>query len=200
VSGRTSVSVTTPPRSASALVLRATGPLPALLIGQAIVRTAGQGTYRMDGSLRDILTAPRWRFLGMDGDFCVFAQSAARGRAWVDGDPGSTARVVSDTPWGAETVRVEASRAALLVRSVQFSTGWQATVTNGRGPARPLAVQSKGLLQAVAVPAGVDTVTFLYRPSRALLGLGLSAAGVLLVSLLAAWPRLRRRVARRRRA
>ena len=106
------------------------------MIGQAIVQTAGQGTYRIDGSLRDILTAPRWRFVGMDGDFCVFTQSAARGRAWVDGDPGSLARVVSDTPWGAETIRVDTTRPAVLIRSVQFSSGWQATVTRGRGPAR----------------------------------------------------------------
>jgi hypothetical protein len=194
VNGRTAVTVSVPAsRSAAGIVLLATGTDPSVKIGDATVRTAGQGIYRVDGSLRDIMTAPRWRFVGMDGVFCVFAQSAARGRAWVDGDPGSTARVVSDTPWGDETIRIDTSRAAVLVRSVQFASGWQATVTTADGRSRPADVQSIGLLQSVAVPAGVASVHFTYRPSRAFQGLGLSALGILVTVLLACWPLLVRR-------
>ena len=53
-----------------------------------VVRTAGQGTYRVDGSLRDFVTPARWRFAGMIGLFCIFTEASAAGRAWVEGRVG----------------------------------------------------------------------------------------------------------------
>jgi hypothetical protein len=176
---------------------------PPLTIGAPLVRTAGQGTYRIDGSLRDIVTRPHWHFVAMDGDFGVFACPGARGRAWVSGDRSATAHVVSDSPWGDETIRVATGHRATLVRSVQFSSGWQATVTalqsGGRttGADRAVAVTRQGLVQGVAVPAGVDLVRFTYRPSRAYEGLALSGLGVLLTVLLAVGPVFVRRRRRR---
>jgi hypothetical protein len=173
-------------------------------VGAAVLRTAGQGIYRVDGSLRDIVVPSQWRFDGLIGVFCVFTQTTAAGRAWVEGSPGASARVVSGTPWGDETIEVRTSRPATLVRAEQFAPGWQATVSTGAGSAatasRPAAVVRHGLLQAVAVPAGRSQVRLVYRPRRALEGLAASGAGVLSIGLLATWPALRRRRARRQRA
>ena len=58
-------------------------------IGAVVLRTAGQGTYRVDGSLRDSVTPARWRFAGMIGVFCVFTEASAAGRAWVQGGSGA---------------------------------------------------------------------------------------------------------------
>jgi len=171
-------------------------------VGDALVRTAGQGTYRVDGSLRDIVSPPRWHFVGTDGVFSVFAPTFARGRAWVIGDVSATARVVSDSPWGDETIRVDTQKPATLVRSVQFTSGWQATVTTagpGSSGSHPATVRRLGLVQSVTVGAGVHLVHFTYRPSRATTGLVLSALGVVTVTLLAAGPALVRRRRRRTR-
>jgi hypothetical protein len=169
-------------------------------VGDAIVRTAGQGTYRVDGSLRDIVTGPRWHFVGTDSVFAVFAQPGARGRAWVTGASGASARVVSDAPWGAETIRVDTPRPATLVRSVQFAAGWQATVTGTGADAAPhsVTVQRAGLIQSVSVPPGVHLVRFAYRPARDIEALAVSAVGVLVVILLALGPTVIGRRRRRR--
>jgi hypothetical protein len=172
-------------------------------VGAALVRTAGQGSYRVDGSLRDIVAPPRWQFLGTVGDFDLFAQPSARGRAWVTGDGSATAHVVSDSPWGAQTIRVTTHRAATLVRSEQFASGWQATVTPAGpdgapdGAPRAAVVKRSGLVQAVAVPAGSSLVHFTYRPTVAIVGIDVSALGVLVAAGLALWPVARRRSRRR---
>jgi len=211
VAGRTEITADNPDAAdaASGIVLLVTpAPAPgrapsgtpsAVPVGDALVRTAGQGTYRVDGSLRDTVTPPQWRYVGMDGVFSVFAQPGARGRAWVTGAASATAHVVSASPWGNETIRVDTSRRATLVRSVQFASGWQATVTatgpdgRGAGVPRPAVVRRSGLLQAVTVPAGVDLVRFTYRPSRAFEGLGVSALGMIALVVLAGGPALVRR-------
>ncbi|MGH9017848.1 MAG: hypothetical protein ACRDY1_08900 [Acidimicrobiales bacterium] len=205
VAGRSSLTFSSPPssstgvRAASGIVLSTEpGTAASVAVGAALVATAGQGTYRVDGSLRDIVTTPRWHFDGMDmpGVFAVFASTEAMGRAWVAGRP-SAAHVVSDTAWGAETIRVVTPRRATLVRAVQYAAGWQATVTDAAGgDARAAAVQRHGLQEAVTVPAGVHLVDFRYRPARAYEGIAVSAVGVLVLVALAAapwWWRRRRR-------
>jgi hypothetical protein len=135
----------------------------------------------------------------MDGDFCVFAQPAAKGRAWIAGDAAARARVVSDTPWGDETIRVDTDTRATLVRSVQYISGWQATVTtvatagHGGTNTSSVVVRRLGLIQSVTVPAGLHLVHFTYRPPRALEGLAVSALGILTVVLLGCWPLFTRR-------
>jgi hypothetical protein len=182
-----------------ATVSRATVSPATVKIGAAVLKTAGQGTYRVDGSLRDVVTPAQWRFARMIGRFCVFTTASAEGRAWVQGGPTGAARVVSSTPWGDETIRVTTARPALLLRSEQFATGWQATVTTvtaPRGVAQSrtaVGVRRQGLIQAVEVPAGTSLVHFTYRPHRVLEGFVASALGVIALVALVAWPASRRR-------
>ncbi len=210
VAGRSGITVTATgaaggPFHAGGLVLLASG-VP-VAVEAAVVHTAGGVAYRVDGSLRDIVAPPRWHFVGMDGVFCVFAPASASGRAWVSGAPSAAVHVVSDSAWGDETIRVRTARSATLVRSVEFASGWQATVTDtrptgaaGQTPApRPAMVRRHGLLQAVTVPAGTHLVRFTYRPAVAYEGLALSALGAVAVILLALWPALWAARGRRRR-
>jgi hypothetical protein len=167
-------------------------------IGAAVLRTAGQGTYRVDGSLRDAVAPERWRFAGLIGRFSVFTQASAAGRAWVAGPTRATATVVSSTPWGDETIQVTTPRPATLVRAEQFATGWQATVmtapSRGARTRRQAApVRGDGLIQAVSVPAGTSLVHFTYRPHRVLEGFVASALGFMAMVALIVWPWLRRR-------
>ena len=190
------------PTPASGIVLEAvtggTHPTAPVKIGAALVGTAGQGTYRVDGSLRDSVTPARWHFAGMIGVFCVFTEASAAGRAWVQGGPKGAARVVSSLPWGDQTIRVTTARPATLVRAEQFATGWQATVTtagvHGSSPARrAVTVRRQGLIQAVSVPAGTSLVHFTYRPHRVLEGFVVSALGFMVFVALVVWPVFRRR-------
>ncbi len=191
---------------ASGLVVEAVAP-PSVLgaravqAGQAVISTAGQGTYRVDGGFRDIVAPPQWRFAGMIGVFCVFVAEAPAGRAYVTGTAG-TARVLSDPPWGTTRVEVTTTAPGTLVRSESYASGWQATIDPApgtTGPSTSAAVVRRGLVQAVAVPAGTHVVTFRYRPHRVVEGLALSGAGVLVALALALSGRrgagLRRRAA-----
>jgi hypothetical protein len=189
------------PTPASGIVLEALpgglAPTAPVEIGAAVVRTAGQGTYRVDGSLRDAVTPGRWRFAGMIGDFCIFTQASAAGQAWVENGPPGAAHVVSSTPWGDQVIRVTTTRPATLLRSEQFATGWQATVTttpsHGGSAHHAVAVRRQGLIQAVPVPAGTSLVHFTYRPHRVLEGFVASALGFIALVALVAWPAFRRR-------
>lgn len=195
------------PMAASGIVLQArtagTTVAPVLSVGTAVVRTEGQGTYRVDGSLRDLVAPGQWRFVKTIGPFTVFDRPSAPGRAWVEGVAGATAHVVSSTPWGDESIRVTTTRPARLVRSEQFATGWQATVTpvagasmRPTGPTRSARVRRAGLVEAVRVPAGTSEVRFVYRPHRVTEGLTATGLGVLALVLLGRWPAMRRRLFR----
>jgi hypothetical protein len=183
-------------------VTAAPGRAGGLTVGEAVVRTAGQGTYRVDGTLRDAVGGPAWRYAGTIGPFCVFTRTDTMGHAWVTGDPSATARLVSSYPWGDETVRITTSRPATLVRSEQYSGGWQATVSTdepgGGHTTRHPTVRPHGLIQAVHVPAGTSLVHFTYRPRRVLEGLLISVGGAVALLALATWPRTRRRLVARR--
>jgi hypothetical protein len=190
------------PTPASGVVLEAlptpTVASPRVEIGAVLARTAGQGTYRLDGSLRDAVTPARWRFAGMIGVFSVFTEASAAGQAWVQGGRTGAAHVVSSTPWGDQTIRVTTPRRATLVRSEQFATGWQATVMTSAVPGgaetrHAARVQRDGLIQSVEVPAGTSLVHFTYRPHRVLEGFVASAVGFIVLVGLVAWPVFRRR-------
>lgn len=170
----------------------------ALTMGWAVVDTAGQGTYRVDGSLRDVVTGPAWHFAGRVGVFSAFSDSDAAGRAFLTDENAGTAVVQADPAWGTQVVEVRTTRPTTLVRDEAFATGWQASISSPQGGDDVSAVvQRHGLVQAVRVPAGTHLVTFRYRPHRVDEGLALSAAGLLVaVALVIAGrrrPRLRRR-------
>ncbi len=196
VDGTTTASVAVPATAASGIVLAVAGPGPApgppLLVGRAVLRTEGQGTYRLDGSLVDDLTLPTWHFAGMIGPFSVFENTAAAGRVWVE-NPAGSARIVSDTPWGDQTIRVESPSPTVLVRSVAYDPGWRATLGTSDLP-----VSRLDLLQQVQVPAGTHLVTFRYRSPHLSTGAAVTTLGAVLVVVLVVGPRLLGRRRRRR--
>ena len=163
-------------------LLASSGSPPAVSIGAAVLSTAGQGTYRVDGVLRDVVSAPQWRFAGRIGVFDVFRNTAASGRAFLEPAATGRATVRSATTWGTEQVEVRTPKPVTLVRDEAFASGWQASITgaDGRGPATSVVVSPHGLVQSVRVPAGDHLVTFRYRPHRVVEGLLASAAGVVL--------------------
>ncbi len=193
-------------RPASGVVIASTMPpggsagLPgaaAVTIGAPVLRTLGQGTFRLDGTLSVALAAAPWRFTGRIGPFAVFEDAKAAGRAWVSS--GGTARVVTTTAWGTDTIRVSAPSDATLVRSETYTPGWRATVTpvdaSGRpaGPSWTVPVRPHGLVQAVPVPRGRVDVTFRYRPAHLAVAVGTSAGAGAVCAALAVWPFTRRR-------
>ena len=103
------------------------------------------------------------------------------------GAEGATARVVSSTPWGDETIRV-----VTTARPPPWCAPSSTPPVAGHGHrprARPAgaarapcaAVRRHGLIQAVDVPAGTSLVHFTYRPHRVLEGFVISAARLLVV-------------------
>jgi hypothetical protein len=80
-------------------------------------------------------------------------------------------------------IRVDTPRAGLLVCSESNMSGWSATV-DGR-PAPILAANYA--FRAVKVPTGSHTVRLTYHPPGWKAGVGISAAGLLLVILALAW-------------
>jgi hypothetical protein len=179
--------------SAAGLVIVDTGAAP-VTVGSAVLDTAGQGTYRLDGGLRDIVASPTWRWVGTIDGFGAFEETPA-GAVHVEPAGAGSARVVAATAWGGDRVALRAARPATLVRDQEFATGWQATLSpaDGHGPSVALPVHRHGLVQAVDVPAGDHVVSFRYRPHRVDEGLVASGVGILvalgLVSV--AWRRRR---------
>jgi hypothetical protein len=158
-----------------------------LEVGPALVHTVAQGTYRLDGGLRDAVAPPRWRFAGSLDGFAVFEEQP-QGAATLEPADAGSARVVSAPPWGSDRIEVHSRAPALLVRDVTWASGWRATlspVPAAPGRARPLPVLRHGLVQAVRVPAGTHVVSFSYRPGRAVAALALSGAGVVVAAGLA---------------
>ena len=184
---------------AAGLVLAVVGGAGAT-VGTPELHTAGQGTYRLDGPMRDVVGLPTWRFTGTLDGFGVFEERPA-GAAFVSPAGAGTARVVDAPPWGTDRIEVTTSAPATLVRNEAFADGWQASITAaGRaGPAVAAPVERRGLVQAVRVPAGTHVVTFRYRPHRVLEGLALSTAGVLVALGLVIAGRRRRAPGPRRR-
>lgn len=176
---RLQVQVAGSPSSAGLVVVDTGGS--AVTVGSAVIDTAGQGTYRLDGALRDLVTSPTWRWAGTIDGFAVFEQSPS-GAVRVQPAGAGSARVVSASSAGDDVVEVRATRAVTLVRAQEFATGWQATMVRAHGRAvapTALAVRRSGLVQAVTVPAGDHLVRFDYRPHRVDEGIAASGAGVL---------------------
>ena len=168
-------------------------------IGAAVVRTAGQGTYRVDGALRDAVTSPRWRLPGHDRR--LLASSPSRRRRAGPGCKGcatSAAHVVSSTPWGDETVRVTTTRPATLgaVRAIRHRVAGHGHHRRRRGTG-PIATPGGATSTASSRPwrsrPGTSLVHFTYRPHRVLEGFVASGLGFIVLVGLVAWPVARRR-------
>jgi len=111
------------------------------------------------------------------------------------GSEGGNGEVTIRTDRGEKVVmRVEATRKGFLFVSDQLYPGWQARV-NGR-PAEIL--RANYAFRAVAVPEGVSTVEFSYRPLSRRAGAWVSAVSSLALGFLVvlAWRRGRKQGAR----
>ena len=171
-------------------------------LGAPSVVVSDGSVFVADGQLQNALVPSHWKFAGFDGPFAVFANPSAEGPLHIEALPGRSASgawltVSGGGPAEPTAVTVFSPQGIRVVRSVAAIPGWTATWRPRQGPARALAVQRDGLVQAVDVPPGLGVVTWAYTSPGFPAGLVLSLAAtvlVLLFFLAANW--VRRPVAR----
>ena len=159
--------------------------------------------------LQGVLEPPKWRYQTEIGGLPVFTNTLTRGASWIE-PAGSTTPLApllplahSTTPpveaWQNQKTVVSTPSPAVLVRSEAYDKGWVARLTPvGGGPTVNVQVKALGILQAISLPAGKFTVTWVYRSKLAKFGVIASGAGVLALVLLVFTPRRRRRPKRGR--
>ncbi|MHB8430879.1 MAG: hypothetical protein ACYDDZ_10195 [Acidimicrobiales bacterium] len=192
-----------------------TAPGTTVTVGTPKVDTVQAGTVTLNGPLQRYVTSPRWTYVGTIGPFGVFHDSKAAGWARLlspDGSPagpGNTVVAGPPEPSGRQVITVRTNSAAILQRSEANAPGWRATIrpmppTRGRAGSHstePATIERGGVLQKVTIPGpGLFVVTFTYRPTDALWGLGISVAGAGIIAVWSAaelMSRHRRRLARR---
>jgi hypothetical protein len=148
--------------------------------------TVGSRTYELDGSLSDVVRPGPWRPIGSIDEYSLFVRTSAPRPVYAvlrGGRPAPHVAVLSDTA-NAETVRVRTASPTVVVRDVAWDAGWHASVTVDGGPAEPLRVTPRGLMEQVRLPGGTDLVTFTYRPPHWLVASVLSIGASLLLLVL----------------
>ncbi len=188
----------TPPRPVASIAVTAQAGGAASPLGTPVITTAGGTVYTADGQLQDALVPPRWEYAGQDGSFAVYTDRLARGPLTIQPLPGRSIRgawvkAVPGAPAAPAAATVSTPHGALIVRSVAAIPGWTAAWHPAHGPAVTLAVRTQGLVQAVAVPPGLGTLTWSYRPPRFTAGFALSLAAVGTLAVLLAVAALPRR-------
>jgi hypothetical protein len=103
--------------------------------------------------------------------------------------PAAGAATVTITRYDPERVEIAAASPApgLLVLADQVFPGWTATVDGQPAPI----LTANHALRAVYLPPGAHTVRFVYQPWSFTLGAAGTGVGLVLLALLAAWPRRR---------
>jgi hypothetical protein len=156
--------------------------------------------------LQGVLEPSHWRYQTDIGGVLVFANSRARGAAWVE-PAGSTtpdasllsgahASTAAVAPWRNSVTVVSTPRQALLVRGVTYEKGWVAKITPASGgETLTVPVRQLAMVQAVSIPPGKYLVTWVYNSTLAKLGLLASALGTVAIVLLVFTPRRRRKLA-----
>ncbi|HEY6295373.1 MAG TPA: hypothetical protein VIX15_06890, partial [Streptosporangiaceae bacterium] len=157
-------------------------------LGPPSVVVADGSVFVADGQLQNALVPSHWKFAGFDGPFAVFANPSAQGPLRIQALPGRSASgawltVSAGGPAEPTAATVYSLQGVRVVRSVAAIPGWTAAWQPRQGPARPLAVQRDGLVQAVDVPPGLGLVTWRYTPPGFPAGLVLSLAATVLVLL-----------------
>jgi hypothetical protein len=166
--------------------------------------TAG-GSRSVDTALQAALAAPRWRRTGTIGEFAVFTNTRARGRAWLQpmaasaGGASGSVTVQRVGTQDEETDRVRSNDPVRLVRSVAYADGWSAELRTADGSVRSVPVRRLGLVQSAAVPAGVTTVTWTYHAPGLRAGLVLTLLALALLLTLGVVVGVRRARGRPRR-
>ena len=167
---------------------------------------SGPSTHRLvlNQVLQGVLEPPRWRYQTEIGGLPVFTDTIARGATWLERAgsetplaplvPSAHASTRTVQPWQNPVTVFSTPRPAVLVRSVAYESGWRASLAPiGGGPPVTVRVRQLGLVQAISVPAGSFTVTWIYTSRRATLGLLVSAVSTIVLALLVVVPRRRRR-------
>ena len=156
--------------------------VPPSYLSAAIARQGASGAG--DPELEAALTAPHWVEAGRYGPYLAFANAQVLGRAWVV-QPGARsptgrrmagAKVIRTTvsDGDLETDRVHSPNRAVLVRSVAYADGWSAQLHSSDGTTTSVPVRRLGLVQAVAIPEGVTTITWRFEPPGLKVGLWLT--------------------------
>jgi hypothetical protein len=155
---------------------------------------AGARSYEVNGVLEVALTPLSWSSVGAADNFAVFRTDAAPAQAWVQpvGSGTNGARLAAKTQILAQndevaTIEVRTPTAGLLVRSMAWDPGDLGTTGPDAGDslagAAGTADRQLGLLQAVAIPAGVSVVRFWYEPVGFSTGLALMASSLAATAL-----------------
>jgi hypothetical protein len=141
----------------------------------------------VDEDLVAALAPSHWRRAGHYGRYLAYVNTRARGRAWlVPAHPNravgadAAVRVVRVGAQDDETDVVRSSTPVLLVRSVAYGDGWKAELRSD-GHVRTVDAHRRGLVQAVAVPAGTTTVTWSYRPPGLEVGIVLTVLALIVL-------------------
>lgn len=93
-----------------------------------------------------------------------------------------TVEVLDPSP-GRVSLRTALERPAIVILADAFDPGWTATL-DGRHTA---ILRADLLMRAVAVPAGQHTIVFSHAPASAVVGLGLSFTGAIMLACMAGW-------------
>ena len=173
---------------------------------EATAVDSGPRTHRLvlNQVLQGVLEPPKWHYQTEIGGLPVFTNTLTRGASWVEA-AGSTTPLAPQLPlahsvtppvraWQNPVTEVSTPEPAVLVRSEAYDKGWVARLTPvGGGSTVTVQVRQLGILQAVSIPAGRFTVTWVYKAKLAKLGIIASGVGVLALVLLLFLPRRRRR-------
>jgi hypothetical protein len=188
--GASSVAEQLPQARAVGLEVQALGPLPP---AQAVITVSGR-PYELSGALSSAVVPGSWRQVGEAQGFTVFAtRRLPEPITAVTADGRKVPVRVLSSNTKSEVVRVDAPEPLSVIRSVAWDSGWRGSVSVNGGPVRSVPVRSDELVQAIAVPAGDDEVTFVYRPPHLLLGSVLSVGSVVFLLALGIVSFVRRR-------
>jgi hypothetical protein len=155
---------------------------------RAVISVAGH-PYELSGSLSSALVPGPWQLAGLSQGYAVLTlrKPAEPVVATTRNGRRLPVQIVASTT-KSEDVRVHASSASTLTRSVAWDSGWTATVSVDGGEAKSITVNDFDLVQQVHIPAGDDLISFHYKPRHLLLASILSlGAIVFLLGLLTVW-------------
>jgi uncharacterized membrane protein YfhO len=110
------------------------------------------------------------------------------GNALKDTDTNASVKIMSYQP---DEVKIEAHmpRPGFLLLLDTYFPGWTATVNGENVPV----YRADYDFRAVSLPAGKETVCFSYRPRSLRIGIGLSAASLLVLGAILFWPQKKHR-------
>jgi hypothetical protein len=146
---------------ATGLELGGAGLTTSVAIAPPTVQPEGETPFVTAGPIGSALGDAGWMEVKPVDGFSTFVNPKAAPPYSVAA-AGATVRLLSSDPWtGEASVQVTTPQASWLVRSVADIPGWRATVTRA-GQVSNAPVESDGLVQRVALPAGTSRVTFFY--------------------------------------